>query len=90
MASTKELPTGRPDALVPLRPQSKDRSQRVLVADLDPLRRSLVCAILRANGIAAQAAETAGEIVAATEVDTVLLSLDGPGQGLTGGCRLTS
>jgi diguanylate cyclase (GGDEF)-like protein len=37
----------------------------------------MVCAILRGNGIAAQAAETAEEILAATEVDTVLLSLNG-------------
>jgi diguanylate cyclase (GGDEF)-like protein len=78
MASTRELPKGeRADALPAPRPQTTDRAQRVLVADLNPLRRSLVCAILRGNGIAAQAAETAEEILAATEVDTVLLSLNG-------------
>ena len=53
--------------------------QRVLVADPDPLERSRICAILRDQGIPAQTAETTEEILAATEVDTVLVSLDGAG-----------
>ncbi len=61
----------------PARPVPRGTSQHVLVAGLNPLRRSVVCAILRSNGIAAQAAETSEEILAATEVDTVLLSLSG-------------
>jgi len=78
MGSTRELPVGQEaDAVPPPAPPVTDKSQRVLVADLNPLRRSLVCAILRANGIAAQGAESTEEILAATGVDTVLLSLDG-------------
>ena len=81
MALTEGLPADQhADAVPSLRPQATDRSQRVLVADENPLRRSLVCAILRGNGIAAQAAETAEEILAATGVDTVLLSLSGSGE----------
>jgi diguanylate cyclase (GGDEF)-like protein len=59
------------------RPPSNDAYQHVLVADPDPVGRSRVCAILRDNGIVAQTAETAAEVLAATEVNAVLLSLDG-------------
>jgi diguanylate cyclase (GGDEF)-like protein len=54
--------------------------QHVLVADLNPLRRRQVCAMLRASDVLAQEAGTAEEILAATEVDAVLLSLDGSGE----------
>jgi diguanylate cyclase (GGDEF)-like protein len=80
----KGIPMGEhAGAVSPSRPPPKGICQRVLVADLEPLRRSLVCATLRANGIVAQVAETAGEILAATEVDTVLLSLNGSLDGST-------
>ena len=67
-------------AVLPPRPRSTDALQRVLVADPDPLERSRVCAILRDQGILARTAETTEEILAATGVDTVLVSLDGAGR----------
>jgi diguanylate cyclase (GGDEF)-like protein len=67
-------------AVSPSRPPSKGTCQHVLVADLNPLRRTLICAILRANGLAASEAETAEEILAATDVDAVLLALNGSGE----------
>jgi diguanylate cyclase (GGDEF)-like protein len=63
--------------VLPPRPLSTDALQHVLVADPDPLERSRVCAILRDNGFTPQTAETTEEILAATEADTVLVSVDG-------------
>jgi diguanylate cyclase (GGDEF)-like protein len=54
----------------------KNASQLVLVVEPDPVGRSRICEILRGNGIAARAAASAEEVLTATEVDTVLLSLD--------------
>ena len=51
---------------------------RVLIADPDPAGEARLRAILGANGIPAEAARTPEEALAATGVDAVLLSLDGP------------
>jgi two-component system, cell cycle response regulator len=67
----------QPGAVVAPMTPSTDPPPRVLISDPDPAGRSRVCAILRANGIPAETAETAEEVLAATEADTVLLSLDG-------------
>jgi diguanylate cyclase (GGDEF)-like protein len=66
------------DTVLSSGPLWTDALQRVLVADPDPLERSRVCAILRDQGILARTAETSEEILAATGVDAVLVSLDGP------------
>ena len=66
-------------AVLPSRPLSTEAPQRVLVGDPDPLERSRVCASLRDQGILAQTAGTTEEILAATGVDTVLVSLAGAG-----------
>jgi hypothetical protein len=55
-------------AVSPSMPPAKGTCRRVLVADLNPLRRRLICAILSANGLAASKAETAEEILAAPSV----------------------
>jgi two-component system cell cycle response regulator len=58
-------------------PPSQDSSLHVLIADPDPVGQSWLCEILCANGIPADTATTVDEVLAATEVHTVLLSLDG-------------
>ena len=55
------------------RPPSQDAGQHVLVADPDPAGRSRVCAILRDNGILTQTADTAAEVLAATEAEALFL-----------------
>jgi diguanylate cyclase (GGDEF)-like protein len=52
-------------------------SRCVLIADPDPAERSRLREILRANGIPAETALTAEEVLSPTGVDAVLLSLDG-------------
>ncbi len=59
-------------------PPSQDSLPHVLVDDPDVLERGRLVACLRAHGFPAKTAETAEEVLAATEQDTVLLSLDGP------------
>ena len=61
-----------------LSPPSPDSPRRVLIADPDPAGESRLRGILHANGIPAETAGTAEEVHAATGVDAVLLSLDGP------------
>jgi diguanylate cyclase (GGDEF)-like protein len=67
----------QPGAVVAPMTPSTDSPPRVLISDPDPAGRSSVYGILRANGIPAETAETAEEVLAATEADTILLSLDG-------------
>ena len=66
-------------AVLPPTPSATDTPQRVLVAEADSVQRSRVCAMLHDRGIVAETAETTEEILAATGVDTVLVSLDGAG-----------
>ena len=61
-----------------LSPPSPDSPRRVLIADPDPAAGSRLRAILSANGIPAETAGTAQEVLAATGADGVLVSLDGP------------
>ena len=68
----------RSDTSAPPSPPPPGLSQRVLVADADPAERSRLREILRANGIPAETAASAGEVLAATGIGAVLLSLDGP------------
>jgi two-component system cell cycle response regulator len=68
--------------VAPPSPPSRDSIRHVLIADRDPGGRSRLCAILRANGIPAETAGTTDEILAASGVDAVLLSLDGPPEDL--------
>ncbi len=63
--------------VLPPVPLTTNVRQHVLVAASDPRERSQVCAILRDSAILARTAEAMEEILAATDVDTVLLSLDG-------------
>jgi two-component system, cell cycle response regulator len=59
-------------------PASLDSPRRVLIADPDPARGSRLRAILSANGIPAETAGTDQDVLAATGVDAVLVSLGGP------------
>jgi two-component system, cell cycle response regulator len=61
-------------------PPSPDAPRRVLIADPDPAGEARLRAILGANGIPAETAGTPEEALAATGVDAVLLSLDGPSE----------
>jgi diguanylate cyclase (GGDEF)-like protein len=66
-------------AVLPPKPSATDTPQHVLVAEAESGERSRICAMLQDRGLVAETAETAEEILAATGVDTVLVSLDGAG-----------
>ena len=73
-----KVPMGeQPGAVVAPMTPSTDSLPHVLISDPNPVGRSRVSEILHASGIPADTAETAQQVLAATEADTVLLSLDG-------------